>query len=74
METLTLKVEGMTCSHCEMTVSKALKSISGVKDVVVSHEKNSAVVTVKKGKVYLEKLIEVVESVIVLKSFSFPLL
>ena len=62
METLTLKVEGMTCSHCEMTVSKALRSISSVKDVEVSHEKNSAVVTVKKGKVNLEKLIEVVES------------
>ena len=62
METLTLKVEGMTCSHCEMTVSKALRSISGVKDIEVSHEKSSAVVTVKKGKVNLEKLIEVVES------------
>ncbi len=63
METLTLKVEGMTCSHCEMTVSKALRSVSGVKDVDVSHEKDSAEITVKKGKVKLEKLIEAVESV-----------
>lgn len=62
METLELKVEGMTCTHCEMTVSKALRSVSGVKEVEVSHETDSAKVTVKKGKVKIEKLIEVIES------------
>jgi copper chaperone CopZ len=63
METLVLKIEGMTCSHCEMTVSKAIRSVSGVKDVDVSHETNSAKITARKGKVKIEKLIEIVESI-----------
>ncbi len=62
METLKLKVEGMTCNHCEMTVSKALRSVSGVKDVEVSHKTNSAKINVKKGKVKIEKLIKAIES------------
>ena len=63
MDTLTLKVEGMTCSHCEMTVAKALRSVSGVKEVDVSHERNSAEVKVKKGKIRLDTLIAAIESV-----------
>ena len=30
-----LNVEGMSCSHCENTVKKAVSSISGVMNVVV---------------------------------------
>ena len=62
METKTLKVEGMTCSHCEMTVTKALKSISGVKEVKASHEENTAEVTYKKNKVTIDQLISAVDS------------
>jgi len=29
-DTLTLKVEGMTCGHCKMAVEKAAKSVAGV--------------------------------------------
>lgn len=31
----TLKVEGMSCKHCQAAVEKALKSIAGVEDVQV---------------------------------------
>jgi copper chaperone len=44
MEATTLKVTGMTCNHCVMAVTKALKSVSGVEAADVSLEKAQAVV------------------------------
>lgn len=41
---ITLKIEGMTCDHCVRAVTKALKSVPGVKDAKVSLELNEAVV------------------------------
>ncbi len=43
--TKTMDIEGMMCPHCEARVKKALEAVEGVKEAVVSHEKNSAVVT-----------------------------
>ena len=31
----TLKVEGMTCSHCENAIKKAVSTINGVMEVMV---------------------------------------
>lgn len=41
----TMKIEGMSCSHCEATVKKALEALPEVKEAVVSHEKGTAVLT-----------------------------
>ena len=41
----TLKIEGMMCGHCEMTVKKALEAVDGVQNAEVSHEKGTAVVS-----------------------------
>ena len=41
----TMEIEGMMCPHCEARVKKALESLDGVKEAVVSHEKGNAVVT-----------------------------
>jgi Cu2+-exporting ATPase len=40
----TMKIEGMMCGHCEATVKKALESLDGVTEAVVSHESGTAVV------------------------------
>ena len=45
MAVKTLKIEGMMCGHCEMTVKKALEKLDGVEKAEVSHEKGEAVVT-----------------------------
>ncbi len=44
MTTTTLKVTGMTCNHCVMSVTKALKSVPGVESADVSLAKAQAVV------------------------------
>jgi copper ion binding protein len=36
------KIEGMSCNHCVMRVSKALEGIQGVKSVKVSLDTQSA--------------------------------
>lgn len=42
MESLTLKIEGMSCNHCKMAVEKALKTLPGVQSAQVSLETNTA--------------------------------
>lgn len=44
----TVKIEGMMCNHCEMTVKKALEALDGVESAEVSHEKGTAVLTMDK--------------------------
>ena len=46
METIELKVAGMTCASCANSVSKALKRVAGVQDVHVDLARGAASVTV----------------------------
>ena len=38
----TLKIKGMSCQHCVMAATKALKEIEELEDVTVSLEKGEA--------------------------------
>ena len=38
----TIKINGMSCQHCVMAVTKALKSIDGIDNVTVDFEKGTA--------------------------------
>ena len=40
----TIKIEGMQCNHCKMTVEKALNSIDGITKVEVNLENKSAII------------------------------
>lgn len=59
---VTIKVEGMTCGGCAVTVEKALKKTPGVEDAKVSYEKGEAWVKYDDAKVTLAKLREVINS------------
>ncbi|MBE3582475.1 MAG: heavy-metal-associated domain-containing protein [Thermoanaerobacteraceae bacterium] len=50
----------MTCSHCQMTVQKALQGLAGVERVEVNLEAKEAVVTYKPDRVGLQDLKEAV--------------
>jgi len=50
MTKTTLKIQGMTCNHCVMRVSKALKAVPGVQDAQVDLQKAEAVVTYDESK------------------------
>ncbi|MBC6297057.1 heavy-metal-associated domain-containing protein [Listeria sp. FSL L7-1517] len=61
MEKLTLKIEGMTCGHCEARVTKALEEVAGVTNAKVSLEEGRATVEFENGKVTEDTLIDAVE-------------
>ena len=44
MSKIEIQIEGMTCGHCAMTITKELSGLDGVADVQVDHAKGSAVV------------------------------
>jgi copper chaperone len=56
----TLKIQGMTCNHCAMRVSKALKSVSGVQDAQVDLQKGEASITFDEAKVTQENMAKAV--------------
>ena len=59
MTQIELKVNGMTCGHCEMRVKKALEAVPGVESVKPDHKKGVAVVEIS-GDVSKETLVKAV--------------
>jgi copper chaperone len=55
-----LNVEGMSCSHCKMTVEKAAGSLPGVAGAQVSLQAGSLTVEYDEKKVNLAKIKEAV--------------
>lgn len=53
-----LKIEGMTCSHCQMRVENALKSVPEVDSAHVDLDKKEAVVTGAADRSTLIKAVE----------------
>ena len=58
--TKTINIKGMMCGHCEARVKGVLEALPEVAEAVVSHEKGTAVVTLKE-EVADQKLKETVE-------------
>ena len=61
METIELKIVGMSCEHCSGRVEKALGSVAGVISVDVVLEPGSATVTGE--KVSLDDLVDAIDRV-----------
>ena len=59
-KTVTIKVEGMKCSKCSGSVSKALKATEGVEEVEVSSDKGEAVIKYDDQKLDEKALREVI--------------
>ncbi|WP_216605205.1 heavy-metal-associated domain-containing protein [Pelistega europaea] len=61
MQTVTLKIDGMTCGGCVKSVSRVLTGIAGVQSADVSREQAQAVVTFDEQATNVDALIEAVE-------------
>lgn len=51
METITLNVPGMSCSHCEHAIKGAVSGLDGVKDTVIDLANKTVKITYNPGKV-----------------------
>lgn len=57
----TLEVKGMSCGHCKMAVSGALKGLNGVSDVAVDLSTGKVDVNYDESKVGFEQMKDAVE-------------
>jgi|SRR5690606_33478133 len=58
--TVSLSIEGMTCTGCENTICTSLEKVPGVKSVTASHTDGKAVIEFEPGKADTAMLKEVV--------------
>ena len=56
-----LKIDGMTCTSCEMRIENKLKKLSGVIDVKVSYSNASVQITYEPNTIGIGKIIETIE-------------
>ncbi len=61
MDTITLKISGMTCGGCSSSLKKLLEAADGLTQADVSHEANNAVVTYDASKISLEQFEEIID-------------
>ncbi len=60
MATAKLRVEGMSCGHCQATVERALTAISGVYSAVVDLRDGEAEVDFNDDSVTTEQLVDAI--------------
>ncbi|WP_312266314.1 heavy-metal-associated domain-containing protein [Neisseria sp.] len=61
MQTLTLKIDGMTCGGCVKSVTTVLENLEGVEKAEVSLENANAIISFDESKIQPAALIEAVE-------------
>jgi copper chaperone len=52
----TIKVEGMSCMHCQLRVKKAVEAVEGVRKADVNLQTKQVVIDYEEGKANLEKV------------------
>jgi copper chaperone len=52
----TIKVEGMSCMHCQLRVKKAVEAVEGVQKADVNLQTKQVTVELEEGKADLEKV------------------
>lgn len=61
METMVLKVGGMSCGGCVKSVTGVLEALPGVSKADVSLEKAEAVVSYEPGQATREQMVQVID-------------
>lgn len=55
-----IRVEGMSCMHCQLRVKKAVEAVEGVQRADVNLQTKQVTVDYEEGKVNLEKIKEAI--------------
>jgi copper chaperone len=61
MDTMILKVSGMSCGGCVKSVTGVLEALSGVSTAEVSLERNEAVISYEADKVTREQMVQAID-------------
>lgn len=63
MKTITIKIEGMMCGHCENRVKNAVMALDGVESCEASAKENQAVICFDESKLKENNLKEAIEEI-----------
>lgn len=55
-----IRVEGMSCMHCQLRVKKAVEAVEGVQRADVNLQTKQVTIDYEEGKVNLEKIKEAI--------------
>ncbi len=61
LKMIVLRVDGMSCSHCENTVTKAVEALPGIDSVDVSLSEKTVTVEFDPDKATVEMVTEAIE-------------
>ncbi len=59
---ITLKVDGMTCKMCPITIKTAIRKLNGVENADVSYNDKEAKVRYQQDKVIVDEIITAIEN------------
>lgn len=59
---ITLKVDGMTCKMCPLTIKTVLKKLDGVVDAEVSYKDKEVKVVYEEGEVTVDEIVKAIEN------------
>ena len=60
MVEMNLKVEGMTCDHCEASIATGVNLLSGIDSISANHEDSTAFVRFDSNKTNLKEITEAI--------------
>ena len=61
METITLNVPGMSCSHCEHAIKGAVSGLDGVSEIIIDLTGKTVKVSFNPGKVTVDSIKSTIE-------------
>ena len=61
-EKVTLRVNGMSCAHCEITLQDAVRKLPGIKKVKANKRKKEVIVDYEASLVTLERITGAINS------------
>lgn len=63
MKKETIKVEGMSCGHCEIAVQDAIRKLPGINKAKANKRKKQAVIDYDESQVSLEQIVSAVNAI-----------
>lgn len=61
MVEMTLKVDGMTCDHCEASIATGVNMLAGIDSISANHQDSTAFVRFNASETNLDKIVEAIE-------------
>lgn len=58
---INLKITGMTCGHCERSVTNEIKALDGIASVQVNHQSGTGIVVFNDAMISVNQIIAAVE-------------